>query len=72
MSNHHIGPMLRQMQVFTVHNFKFDGDAAYFKRNWGEKSLAREWNDLWYGCSTGQCQGNELDTLWCAWILPRR
>jgi hypothetical protein len=66
-----IGPMMKQMQIFTAHDFRFSGDAAYFKRNWGTTSLAQEWKDMWYACATGQATGQELDTLWCAWILPQ-
>lgn len=70
MKNHHIGPMIGQMKIFHVQDFKFDVGSAYFHRNRGQQSLAREWSDMWHGCATGQCDGNELDTLWCAWIIP--
>jgi hypothetical protein len=68
--NHHIRPMIRQLQTFHVAKFLFDSDAAYFQRNKWDNTLAREWEDMWYGCSTGQCDGNELDVLWCAWMMP--
>ena len=68
--NYHIGPMFQQIRIFPGSDFRFNDNSAYFRRNWGQQSLAQEWKDMWYGCSTGQCDGNELDVLWCAWIFP--
>lgn len=68
--NHHVGPMLRQLQIFHKVRFSFNEKSKYFQRNKGRDTLAREWNDMWHGCSTGQCDGNELDILWCSWIIP--
>lgn len=69
MQRHNIGPMMQQLGMFHLLDFNFDREAAYFKRQ--SSSLAQEWRDMWHGCATGQCDGNELDILWAPWIMMK-
>lgn len=62
--------MMRQIGIFHEVRFSFNCNAAYFKRHFGENTLAEEWQEQWNECARGRSDGMVLDILWCPWMIP--